>query len=101
MRRRDLITIHDQDHRAQSFAKAILKLMGHIAGGAILFLTVAIAAWLLGVVVDQLNRLHPFPEKVLSIVHTAELWLLYADVLLSAIVVIFGIITFIRELSES
>jgi hypothetical protein len=84
-----------------TFGGAVLKLIGHIVGGVILFFTIALAAWLIGLGLDTLHRLHPFPESVLSIVHTAELMLLYADMTLAGFVILYGVSTFIKDLRKA
>jgi len=87
-----------QREESSVFWRAVGQLVGHVAGGFIMFAVIALASWGIGFAVSTLNALHPFPPDVLSFLHTLELWLLYLDAALLAIVVLFGVYHFIREL---
>jgi hypothetical protein len=82
-----------------SFGEAVLKLVGHAIGGAFLFSSLALLSWLLGMAVAKLNTIHPFSETVLKLLHTAEVGILYLDILLSGIVLAIGAYRFVREIS--
>lgn len=84
--------------RQQGFFTAVLHLVGHVMGGAVLFLAVACVSWGLGYAVEHLHRIHPFPATVLKLLHNFEIGLLWADVLLSGSVILYGVWHFLRQL---
>lgn len=89
----------DRLHSQQrSFWKAIIKLVGHVLGGAILFMSIAFVAWSIGIGVDKLNTIHAFNDSILLVLHLVEKGLLYLDVLLSGIVVLVGASRFLKEI---
>ena len=81
-----------------SFARTLLHLAGHIAGGALLFLFLALVPWALGGAVHVINGVHPFHPTIKTIIDGVELVLFGADVLLSGYVVFIGSARFVREL---
>lgn len=90
--------LDDRQSSKHGFWGAVLHLIGHIIGGAVLFISVACVTWGLGFALAKMNELHPFPGPVLSLLHNFEIGLLLADALLSAIVVLYGIWQFLRQL---
>lgn len=80
------------------FRAATMMLLGHMAGSAIIFSAFALVAWGLGFGVHFLHTKHPFPDEVLHVLHNVELWMLYADIGLSSIVLIVGAYRFIKEI---
>lgn len=82
-----------------TFAQAIMQLIGHLAGGGVLFVTLAFISWALGLGVDTLNGIHPFSPSVLTLLHTVELWVFYIDIALSGIVMLVGAFRFLREMT--
>jgi hypothetical protein len=87
------------DRRDPSFIEAVLQLLGHVLGGAALFLGLAAVAWGIGWAVDALNKLHPFNATVIELLHGVEVAILYLDIALSVIVLLVGAFRFVRELA--
>lgn len=85
--------------RHPTFADSVIKLLGHVFGGAALFIGLAAASWALGWGVDTLNKIHPFNPSVLVLLHGVEVAILYLDIGLSGIVLVVGAFRFISELS--
>jgi hypothetical protein len=56
--------------------------------------------WLVSVALHALHRYHPFPEEIFSFVSKIELYLVYADSVLSGIVLLAGMVRFCRQLIE-
>jgi hypothetical protein len=83
----------------QTFGDSVLKLLGHVLGGAALFVGLAAVSWALGWGVDHLNKIHPFNPSVLGLLHGVEVAILYLDIALSAIVLLVGAGRFIREIT--
>ena len=86
--------------RSQSFWESVLKLLGHVLGGAMLFVGLAAISWALGWGVHFLNQVHPFNPVVLNILHGVEVAILYLDIALSVIVLLVGAARFIREITQ-
>lgn len=82
-----------------SFGDSVLKLLGHVFGGAALFMGLAAVSWALGLGVDRLNGIHPFNPSVLTLLHGVEVAILYLDIALSGIVLLVGAFRFIREIA--
>ena len=80
------------------FWQALPILIGHVIGGAVIFMTIAFLAWLLGFGVSRLHAIQPFSPSVLSVLHGVELSLLYLDVLVSGIVIVVGGFRFLKEI---
>lgn len=87
--------------RHANFGDSVLKLLGHVFGGAVLFMGLAAVSWGLGWGVDRLNRVHPFNPSVLSLLHGVEVAILYLDIMLSGIVLLVGAYRFSREITGS
>jgi hypothetical protein len=79
------------------FFDSVLKLLGHVLGGATLFIGLAAASWALGLAIDALNKIHPFNGSVLALLHGVEVAILYLDIALSGIVLLVGSFRFVRE----
>ena len=84
-----------------SFAEAVIKLLGHVFGGAALFVGLAAVSWIVGWAIERLHRIHPFNPSVLSLLHGFEVAILYLDIGLSGIVLLVGGIRFLREIAGS
>lgn len=84
-----------------TFAQSVLKLLGHILGGGVLFSGLLIASWALGWAIDALNGAHPFNPSVLTLLHGVEVAILYLDIFLSGIVLMVGAFRFIKEIAGS
>lgn len=82
-----------------SFGESVLKLLGHVVGGAALFIGLAAVAWLVGLIIAKMDAMHRFDPSVLAVLHGVEVAILYLDVGLTAIVLITGAVRFIREIT--
>lgn len=96
--------LHEHDYefrpvRRGSFASSVLHLLGHVVGGAALFLGLAAVSWGLGWAVAALNVIHAFHPSVLSLLHGVEVAILYLDLTLSGIVLLIGAFRFVREIT--
>jgi hypothetical protein len=74
--------------------------MGHLLGTAVIFTALFTIGWLVSVVLHALHRYHPFPDEIFRFVTKIELYLVYADSLLSGIVLIAGMTRFCKQLME-
>lgn len=87
--------------KPQGFFTAIFHLIGHVLGGAVLFLSVACVTWGLGYAIEWMNKIHAFPEAILKLLHGFEFALLCADVVLSGTVILYGLWQFLKHLGGS
>ena len=86
------------EQQKPGFWRALPELLGHVIGGAVLFMSIAAVAWLIGFGVGRLNAIQPFSPAVLSVLHGFELGLLYLDIIISGIVVVVGGYRFLKEI---
>jgi len=85
--------------RNPTFGQSVIKLIGHAIGSAVLFVSLAALAWLIGWAISALNLIHPFSPAVLDLLSGVELIILYLDFGLSGIVLLVGAYRFVREIS--
>lgn len=88
-------------HRRHGYWISLVKLISHIAGTAVMFTAILLAAWALSWLVHSLDQTHKFPEEVYVVVTRIELWILYVDVGISGVVLVLGAWKFISELWEN
>lgn len=79
---------------------SVLSLLGHLLGTAVIFTALFTIGWLVSVVLHALHRYHPFPDEIFRFVSKMELYLVYADSLLSGVVLVAGMIRFCKQLME-
>ncbi|MBC5763327.1 hypothetical protein [Ramlibacter albus] len=87
-------------HRQPTFGESVFKLLGHVIGGAVLFLGLAAVSWLIGWGIHALDAIHPFNPSVFALLHGVEVAILYLDIGLSGIVLVVGAFRFIREIAQ-
>ena len=80
-----------------TFARSLIKLFGHIAGVAALFVGFFVIVWLVSVALNYLNSVHGFPDDIFAIIVRIELWLIYADCVVCSVVLAAVTWTFIRD----
>lgn len=86
--------------KKKSFWLQILSLISHLAGGAAFCLSFAFIVWLVGWGLDWMNDTHPFAPGIYSLVLKVELYLVYIDIVVSSIVVVFSVWQYIRDVLE-
>lgn len=87
-----------EDRERRSFFNSLFMLMGHVVGGALLFIGIAAISWGLGFAVATLHAIHPFSPAVLDLLNGVEEGLLYLDMGLSGIVLLVGAFRFLKEI---
>ena len=87
--------------KKHGYFASLVKLLTHLLGTAVMFSAILVLSWGLSYLVHRLNRTHPFPVEIYSFVTKIELWLLYVDVALSAVVLLFGAARFLQEFWDS
>lgn len=87
--------------RRDSYWHSIVKLLAHLLGTAIMFVAILLVSWGLSFLVHKLHTAHPFPDEIYNFVTKIELWLVYIDVVISGIVLVFGAYKFLLELVEN
>lgn len=86
-----------RDEERRSYRRSMLELVGHMIGTTAIFLSLFFLAWLVEVTLAALHGLHPFPTDVLEVVHSVELWLVYLDIALCAVVLGSGFVRFCKD----
>lgn len=79
---------------------SVMALIGHLIGTALIFTALFSIGWLVSLALHALHRYHPFPEEIFKFVTKIELYLVYADTVVSAVVLIAGMVRFCRQLLE-
>ena len=87
-------------HRV-GYWQSIIKLLAHLLGTAIMFVAILLVSWGLSYLVHKLHLAHPFPDGIYDFVTKIELWLVYIDVIISGIVLVFGAWKFLMEMVEN
>lgn len=83
-----------------SYARSVANFLGHLFGTAVMFVAILLVAWGLSFLVSYLHGRHPFPDSVYQVVTYIEIGLVYIDIVVSAIVLFFGLKRFTREIAE-
>jgi hypothetical protein len=83
--------------RPTSFASALLRLIGHLIGSAVVFATILFLAWGIGFTFHTLNTLYPFDIDEAEVIHKIQIAILYFDFVLSALVLIAGARRFAKD----
>ena len=87
--------------RRSGYLGSLIKLLTHLLGTAVMFSAILVLAWGLSFLVHKLHEAHPFPPAIYSVVTTIELWLVYIDVVISGVVLLFGAVRFLQEIWEN
>jgi len=90
----------ERERRRVGYWWSVLSLVGHFFGTAVIFTALFTIGWLVSLVLHALHRHHPFPLEIFKFVSRMELYLVYADSLLTIIVLIAGMVRFCKQLIE-
>jgi hypothetical protein len=71
-----------------------------MAGSALVFSAILVSGWSVFVLLNYLNSIRNFPPEVLSLVTRLEIGLLYVDVVVSVVVLLLCIVSFVRDVLE-
>jgi hypothetical protein len=85
---------------APSFRWACLTLLGHFVGIGLIFAGLLLVAWLGSVFLHFLDRIERFPEEILHAYMKFEVWVFYADSVVSVFLMLVGITTFCRDVMK-
>ena len=75
-------------------------LIVHVACTAIVFASLFTIGWLVAVFFNYLNSIQKFPSQLYTIIESLEVWLFYADCLLSGIVLLASVFRFVKDILE-
>jgi len=84
-----------------NFWASLLKLIGHLAGTALIFLVFIFLTWVISYAVNGLNTAQKFSQEVFDLITKVEMWLMYVDIVLCSIVLILGTVRFCLDLVEN
>jgi hypothetical protein len=84
----------------EGYWRSIGLLIGHMAGSALVFSAILVSGWSVFVLLNYLNSIRNFPPEVLSLVTRLEIGLLYVDVVVSVVVLLLCIVSFVRDVLE-
>lgn len=86
--------------KPRSFWGAVFNLVGHLAGTAVIFLSLIILGWGISFAMHALDGIHHFPDEILRAFAKFELYLTYFDMGLCALFLVAGARRFYRDLKE-
>jgi len=84
-------------YRRHSYWGSVLGLVGHLAGTAVIFMVFLGLVWVVALFLHWLNAIHPLPVEIYGLVTKFEVGLVYIDAVLCLVVLIAGLIRFVRE----
>jgi len=82
------------------FYRAVINLIGHLAGTGVLFLSFYLIGWCISYVIHWLDAIHKLSPEISALIIELELYLAYADAVLCAIVLLAGAWRFVRDLGD-
>src|SRR5438067_2152750 len=78
----------------------VFGLLGHLFGTAVIFASLFTIGWAVSFFLHFLHNVHAFPEQILLVITTLELYLVYGDSALCLIVLIAGAFRFCKHIIE-
>ena len=81
----------------QGFQRSAWQLLGHLSLGTLIFLVILFFAWALSFAFKYLNSLSPFPLEIAKLFSKFEIGLFYADIILSGVVLLVGVLRFVWD----
>jgi hypothetical protein len=86
--------------RPKTFWNSVRVLVGHLIATSIIFSLLFAIAWALSWLLACLDSLHSFPPDMYELIKRMEIWLIYADAIISAAALLFGAFRFFTDLFE-
>lgn len=83
-----------------SYVQAVFRLIGHLLVTAAVFVSFFVIAWIVWLILHGLHTIFPFPNEIFFVITRLELWLVYFDSGLCALLVFAGMWRFVKELME-
>ena len=92
--------MHWPSRQKQGFQRSAWRLLGHLSVGTLIFLVILFFAWALSSAFSYLNSLSPFPLEIAKLFSKFEIDLFYADIILSGVVLLVGVVRFMWDVSR-
>ena len=90
--------MHWPSRQKQGFQRSAWQLLGHLSVGTLIFLVILFLAWALSFAFKYLNSLSsPFPLEIAKLFSEFEIGLFYADVIVSGVVLLVGVLRFVWD----
>ncbi len=89
--------MHWPSRQKQGFQRSAWQLLGHLSVGTLIFLVILFFAWALSLAFKYLNSLSPFPLEIAKLFSKFEIGLFYADIILSGVVLLVGVLRFVWD----
>jgi len=86
------------DEKHEPYWKSLLKLIGHLIGTAIIFVTFLTISWSLSALVGYLHGIHALPDAIFGLISRIEVGIVYVDAALCGIVLLACTWRFVRGL---
>lgn len=95
-----LSAIELRDEHPVSFGESVVRLVFHLVGAGVIFVSFFTVAWAVSWALHALHKIHEFPSEIFWLVTRVEVWAIYMDAALCVIVLLAGAIRFVREIVE-
>lgn len=82
---------------AMTYSELVLHFIGHMLGTAAIFLSFAVIGWFISIALLFLNSIRPFPAEIWSFLKKFELYLIYGDSVLCALLLVGGAYRFVKQ----
>ena len=92
--------MHWPSRQQRGFQRSAWRLLGHLSVGTLIFLVILFFAWALSFAFSYLNSLSPFPLEIAKLFSKFEIDLFYADIILSGVVLLVGVVRFMWDVSR-
>ena len=89
--------MHWPSRQKQGFQRSAWRLLGHLSVGTLIFLVILFFAWALSFAFKYSNSLSPFPLEIAKLFSEFEIGLFYADVIVSGVVLLVGVLRFMWD----
>lgn len=86
------------DSGSRSYVRSLISLLGHLVGTGVIFIGLFSIGWIISFLLYGLNKIHPFPDEILNLITKIELYLVYVDTFLCAIVLLAGMLRFCKDI---
>jgi hypothetical protein len=80
-----------------SFFLSILVLVGHLCCTTFVLVALFSLGWIVSCIFTYLGTIHRFPDEIFALATRLEVGLVYVDALFSGIVLLSGIVRFVKD----
>jgi len=87
------------NHAEDRFRSAIVDLLGHMLGGAVLLAALAFFTWVISLSIARLHGIHPFEPSIRAGLELLDIAILYLDIAICVMVLCGGAYRFVKAIT--